>query len=286
MRRLLVLALASSASISFLAAAGCSSSDENHIDPNIESDASPDATTPVTPDDDASAPEAGPKPDPGPHEPGWDPSFSLPGVAGRLRPRVSAMARIANRQIALAGNFEQAGSIPTQFVALWNGDKWLSISQGLTGEIDKMVATPTGELVASVRSSDGGVTHLFKWNKTVWSEIHSFDGTVTSLDVASDGTLYAAWWSFTDHGAATTLSKLSGNTWSEVQDAPQGAELVRVVGTKVCIGGRTDPFNGGPGVQCLESGSWQPKSFGPDADVSWVNDIAEQNGELVIGGQF
>jgi len=196
------------------------------------------------------------------------------------------MARIANRQIALAGNFEQAGSTPTKFVALWNGDKWLSISTGLTGAIEKMVATPTGELFATVNVDDK--SKLFRWDKTVWSEIRTFDGQVTSIDTASDGTLYVAWnyFSNVDFRSVTNLSKLHGTTWSEVPDAPADLVLVRAIGTKVCIGGPFNPFIGGPGVQCLEGGAWERKAFGPDADVWTVNDIAELGGDLVIGGQF
>ncbi len=284
MRLHLLLALASSASLSLVAVSGCSSSDANDV-PSSDGGVTPDGAEP-TPGDDAATPDASPSPDAGPHAPGWDPGFSLPGVAGRLRPQISAMARIANRQIALAGNFEQAGSTPTKFVALWNGDKWLSISSGLTGAIEKMVATPTGELFGTVR--DDGGTKLFKWDKTVWTEVKSFDGQVTSIDVAPDGALYVAWnyFSEVDFQAVTNLSKLQGTTWSDVPGAPAGLELVRAVGTKVCIGGQFSSFGGGPGVQCLEGGSWQRKAFGPDADVWRVNDITEYDGDLVIGGQF
>ncbi|MBX3222465.1 MAG: hypothetical protein KF795_18250 [Labilithrix sp.] len=280
MRRHIMLAAFLSAPIG-LAAAGCSSDESDALAPGP--DASPDSTP--GPKEDASVPDApGPKPDAGPHEPGWDPSFSLPGVSGRLGPAVNAIARIANRQIALAGNFEQAGSIPTKFVALWNGNQWLSISTGLTGAIDKMVATPTGELFGTVRTDTGAT--LFKWNKTVWTEVAQFDGHVTGIDMAPDGTLYASG-AFTTIGASAIadLAKFSNNTWSAVPNAPEGAEVVRVVGTSICVGGRFNPWSGGLGVQCLENGTWQDKPFGPDANGN-IADIGVQNGTLVAAGQF
>ena len=286
MRRHYLLALASSASLAPLAAAGCSSSDDGG-GAGPSPDASTADSTPNTPGDDASVPDgSNPKPDAGPHEPGWDPSFSLPGVAGRLEPRIGAMARIGNRQIALAGNFEQAGSIPTKFVALWNGNAWLSIGTGLSENIEKMVATPSGELFGTVSAVDGA--KLLKWNKTVWSEVASFDGDVTSLDIASDGTLYASG-PFTHIGASaiSNLAKLTGNTWSAVAGAPSGIGVVRVVDGTVCVGGAFAPWNevDRVGVQCLEGGTWQDKPF-PENANGRIYDIGKQNGEIVAAGQF
>lgn len=281
MRRHLMLAALLSAPIG-LAAIGCSS--ESSDTPAPGPDASPDSTT-TPPTDDASVPDApGPKPDAGPHEPGWDPSFSLPGVAGRIKPTVNAIARVANRQIALAGNFEQAGSVPTKFVALWNGNQWLSISTGLTGAIDKMVATPTGELFGTVRTQNGAT--LFKWNKTAWSEVAQFDSRVSGLAIAADGTLYASG-GFTTVGATaiSNVAKFSNNTWSAVAGAPDGAQVVRIVGTSICVGGSFNPWDGGLGVQCLENGTWQDKPFGSEADGT-ITDIGVQNGDLIAAGKF
>ncbi len=278
MRRHHLLALASSASLAFLAAAGCSSSDEGGgAGPGVDAGTS-DAPTPS---DDGSTPDGGPKPDAGPHEPGWDPSFSLPGVAGRLAPQVRAMARIGNRQIALAGNFEQAGSLPMKFVGLWNGNQWLSIGTGLPDAIDKMVATPDGELFGTVPLAE--TTKLFKWNKTTWNEVATFNDRVTSLEVASDGTLYASGW-FTEIGASSiaNLAKLSGNTWSAVPNAPERINVVRILDGVLCIGGSVQADEAG--VQCLESGTWQKKAF-PDT-YGEVNDLAKQNGAIIAGGRF
>jgi trimeric autotransporter adhesin len=282
MRRHLMLALVSSASLGLFAAAGCSSSDDNGA-PTPDA-STPDAKEPDSALPDASTPDAPPPREAGPHEPGWDPSFSLPGVAGRVNPTVNAIARIANRQIALAGNFEQAGSIPTKFVALWNGDKWLSISSGLPAAIEKMVATPTGELYGSVDAAADGYK-LFKWNKTVWSEVAAFDGQVRSLDVAPDGTLYVSGW-FTQVGALPIagIAKLVGNTWSEVAGAPEGVSVVRAVGAKICVGGRFDPWSGGFGVECVDNGTWQKMPFGDGAGE--ITDIGEQNGQIVAAGAF
>jgi len=284
MRRHYLLALASSASLALLAAAGCSSSEDGGGAGPLPDAGTPDTSTPNHPDDDASTPDGGtPKPDAGPHEPGWDPSFSLPGVAGRLAPQINAMARIGNRQIALAGNFEQAGSIPTKFVALWNGNAWLSIGSGLPDAIDKMVATPSGELFGTVRTSDGFVTKLFKWNKTAWSEVATFDSLVTSLEMAPDGTLYASGW-FTSIGASSiaNLAKFTGNTWSAVPDAPERINVVRVLDGVVCIGGSIDPE--GAGVQCLENGSWVRKAL--SGTYGEINDLGIQNGDLIAAGRF
>lgn len=287
MRRFLVLVVASAAMLSLAALpAGCSSSDSNGFDPDAPDSQSPDSSHPQ--EGDASVPDATPDApfEAGPHEQGWDPSFSLPGVAGRVHPKVVAMARIANRQIALAGNFEQTGSVPAQFVAFWNGNQWLSIGSGLPGEVEVMAALPTGELVASVPVNVGDTTvyKLFKWNKTTWNEIASFDSYIKSIDVASDGTIYVGGW-FSKVGAtdAPYVAKFDGITWSAVPGVTTSVETVRVVTGSLCIGGRSD--TGAPSLQCFESGAWVPKPFGPDANgVVW--DIAEQNGTLVAAGQF
>lgn len=281
MRRHLILALASSASLGLFALACSSSDDDGGGGAGPDASVPPDAAAPDA--EDASTRDAAPKPDAGPHDPGWDPGFSLPGVGGRVVPTVNAMARVANRQIAIAGNFEQAGSIPTKFVALWNGNKWLSIGAGLPGPIEKMVATPTGELYGTVLAGAGFETKLYKWDKTQWSEVASFDSRVTSLEMAPDGALYAAGW-FTKIGASDVahLAKLSNNAWTAVAGAPEGTALVRLVGADLCVGTVTESHE--VGLHCLEGGSWTDKGF--PAVQGDLYDLGVQGGDLIAAGRF
>ncbi|AKU98197.1 hypothetical protein AKJ09_04861 [Labilithrix luteola] len=287
MRRFLVLAVASAAMLSLAALpAGCSNSESNGFDPDSPDAQSPDSGRPQ--EGDASVPDAASDApyEAGPHEQGWDPSFSLPGVAGRIHPTVTSIARVANRQIALAGTFEQAGSVPVKFVAFWNGNQWLSIGNGLPDSVDVMAALPTGELIATVPvfENDATVYKLFKWNKTTWSEVASFDGWVKSLDVAPDGTIYAAGW-FSKVGAtdAPYVAKFDGTTWSAFPGVTSNVGVIRLVGGKPCVGGLIG--GDGVGLQCLEGGSWVPKAFGPQANGE-IMDIVEQNGDLVAAGRF
>lgn len=290
MRRSFVVGIGSSAIAALVCAAvGCTSSDDNpgfEPGPGDQPEASvpdgggelPDTSVPV---------DGSTKPDGGPLGEGWDPGYLLPGVAGRLHPTVNAIARIGIRQIALAGNFEQAGSVPAKFVAMWNGNTWLSIGTGLPAAIDAMAATPNGELYASLtdRSGDAGnVDKIFKWNKTTWSEVTTFDGRVRSLDVAPNGTLYVAG-AFTKVGAQAiaTVAKYDGATWSALGAAPVGASTIRVVGANVCVGGFIE--NPSVGVQCHDGTAWTPRPF-PAGAHGQIHDIAEQNGTLVAVGQF
>jgi trimeric autotransporter adhesin len=91
---------------------------------------------------------------------------------------------------------------------------------------------------------------------------------------------------FTQVGALPIagLAKLVGNTWSEVAGAPEGVSVVRVVGAKVCVGGRFDPWSGGFGIECLDTGTWHGMPFG-DA-FGEIKDIGEQNGQIVAAGAF
>lgn len=289
MRRSLVLALLSSAAFFSLgAASGCSSSESRDT---FDEDASPDVSktpdgTPAVPNDAGVQPDAASPKEAGTQPPGWDTGFALPGVGGRLHPTVNAMARVGNRQIALAGSFEQAGSVAAKSVALWNGNAWLAIDTGLAGSITHMVATTTGELFATVEDSTGDdiVYKVSKWNKTSWSDVATFDAPVESLDLAADGTLYVAG-RFTKIGAQAiaSLASWNGTAWSSVAGAPAKPTVVRVLGTKLCVGGQID--DGGFGVRCRDGGTWTPRAF-PQGAWGEVSDIAEQGGALVAVGRF
>jgi hypothetical protein len=289
MRRSFVFAIGSSAIAALVTAAvGCSSDPSPGFEPGTGDASTPQADSPSTPTPDASSPDTSTKPDAAPHAEGWDPGYILPGVAGRLHPTVNAIARIGNRQIALAGNFEQAGSVPAKFVALWNGNAWLSIGAGLPGPVDLLAPTSGGELYASRwdSSSFPGVTTIYKWNKATWSAVTTFDGRVQAIDVGPTGTLYVAG-SFTKVGAQSIagVAKYDGTTWSSIAGAPAvGVRVIRAVGTKICVGGDVVQ-NDNVGVRCHDGTSWSNYAFAPTG-YGEINDIAEQNGSIVAAGRF
>ena len=101
------------------------------------------------------SPEAGVPDSNAPVQPGWDKTFGLPGIAGNGHPTVRASAKLGDGQIVITGSFQQVGPVVAPYAALWNGHEWKAIGDGLSDGLDRLAATPSGELFGSVAYLNG-----------------------------------------------------------------------------------------------------------------------------------
>ncbi|MDF2695029.1 MAG: hypothetical protein K0S65_3412 [Labilithrix sp.] len=236
-------------------------------------------------------PEAG-IPDGSPPTPaGWDPRFGLPGIAGTGHTVVNASAKIAEDQLVITGSFAQAGAALAPHVALWNGKEWKAIGQGLSESLDRLAATPSGELFGSVVHVTPGsgleTSKLYKWNRTSWTEAATFDGRITDIDVDSRGTLHVAG-SFTtvstgtESRAIANIARYDGTTWSDLGEAPANAAVVRAIDGKIYVGGPIPDV----AVQVYDGTTWTRLPFGNEGAYGNVSAVAVQDGELVVAGRF
>lgn len=85
------------------------------------------------------------------------------------------------------------------YVAKWNGSAWVALGSGKNGDIHALAVASDGTLYAArtFHHTEGVLTNVpykgdvAKWNGSTWSTVGSeMNGSVDTLAVASDGTLY------------------------------------------------------------------------------------------------
>lgn len=160
---------------------------------------------------------------------GWSKDFALNGTNGS----VWAVATDGNGKVYIGGGFTVAGGVPVLNIALWDGQRWQALGNGLgsaygsnSNTVTALALDHAGNLYAGGSFSSSGDNYMqgvAKWNGTAWSALGSgLGGSATSLAVDGQDNLYAGGYFTTAGGVpANHVAKWNGSTWSAL-----GAGLV------------------------------------------------------------
>lgn len=224
-----------------------------------------------------------------PAELGWSSKFGVPGMSGGVTGNVNALVLTGVRKLWAGGQFSLAGDVPASNVAIWNGQRWAALGDGLPNPVRELAATSDENMYAltEARAESG---QLFYWDGETWTEIDaSADGSISDIAVGPDDTVYATGM-FTTIGGVTApgLALLPpGGDW---QALPTDATVLgdSTFGTiiaeedHVCVAGYLSEVGGG--VACLEDGAWV--SYRANISNGGVKSLVVANGTLYAGGQF
>ncbi len=222
---------------------------------------------------------------------GWSKSFALPGINGATMSTVTSVVATGVRKLWVAGKFSQAGDILAKNVAIWNGQRWSALGKGLDSEVLQLAPTAEENMYALVRVGEQGGAPILYWDGESWTEISAeVDDEIRAIDVAPDGTLYAAGFFTTIDGVAApgVASRAPGEDWKALPvDADvlgsNGLETVKVVGADVCVGGNLS--EGSVGAACLEGGAWV--SYRANlSTIGGVRSFTVADGTLYAAGNF
>lgn len=122
----------------------------------------------------------------------------------------------AGASLFAGGNFQYAGSVPTPFVAHFNGTAWDSTNGGANQIVDAVLVSGTNVYIGGAFSQVGGVpaTNIARWDGTAWHAMGSgTDSNVNAL-LMYDGQLWAG-------GAFTHAGGLSANKVARWSPATQ-----------------------------------------------------------------
>jgi hypothetical protein len=140
---------------------------------------------------------------------------------------VNALVFDISGNLYAGGNFTNAGGVPANNIAKWNGNTWSTLGAGISGvplysevntEVNTLVFDSSGNLyVGGYFTNAGGVpaNNIAKWNGNTWSPLWSgMNGTVSSLAFDNSGDLYATG-AFTTAGGvpANGIAKWNGSAW-------------------------------------------------------------------------
>ncbi|MDO7854264.1 T9SS type A sorting domain-containing protein [Hymenobacter convexus] len=148
---------------------------------------------------------------------------------------VLALAIGINGDLYVGGSFTQAGAVPANNVARWNGTAWSALGTGVANAAPAVVAmgvAPNGDLyIGGNLTQVGGATvsRVARWNGTAWSAVgtppaNAIGTTINALAVAGNGDVYAASTSAnTIAGAAAYyLLRWNGAAWNTVSTGLNG----------------------------------------------------------------
>lgn len=145
----------------------------------------------------------------------WSPFGSgipLLGFAYFWNP-VMALTRLPNGDLVAGGLITQAGGVPANGVARWNGTSWSAMGTGLSGSVHALTTLANGQVMASGRLSP--FNEIRQWNGTSWTSGayvgSSTVSAVLSLVTSATGMVGMGGY-FTSLGSNVALH--NGGTWT------------------------------------------------------------------------
>jgi len=211
--------------------------------------------------------------------------------SGSIAFEVNAMA-VYNGDLYAGGTITNAGGIPANRIARWNGTNWDSVGSGMnmnTGTAISSLAVYNGELYAGglFDTAGGVVAHgIARWNGTNWSSVGNGLGAVFALAVFN-GDLYAAGNFSTAAGfPGNNIAKWNGTSWDSLGSGTNPeVTCLTVYNGALYAGG---DFTTAGGVAAHRIAKWngiQWDSLGSGMN-SYLYGLGVYNGELYAGGQF
>jgi len=247
------------------------------------------------------------------------------GLSGTDQSFVGAIA-VSGNKIYAGGNFSQAGSTPTDNIAVWDvqAKNWSAVGGGVNGTVNALAANGDDLYAGGNFSAAGGVpaASIARWDGTNWNALgKGVNGFVNAIGVIAPGDTIIVGGSFTQAGdsAAHNIARWSRtkSEWSmltgvyQLYDSIAGVrddDGVDNVVRAIYVDGRTVYVSGTfqsayPGRYTLnrintnyiaswteleESNTWwQALGLGSrNGTDGFVNAIAMVGTELYVGGSF
>ncbi|MCD6019047.1 MAG: hypothetical protein K0S53_2168 [Bacteroidetes bacterium] len=207
-----------------------------------------------------------------------------------------------NGNLVVGGNFERAGQIILNNVAMWNGTNWIPLGGGIIGQASYDIVTSlavyNNELYAAGNFSlAGGVNanSIAKWNGTSWSPVWSGGPpmAITSMAVYNNDLYVGGSFSNSFGVSAAKMAKWNGASWSAMTDSINGTIFSMYSNSSgIYVGGAFDLIGGLPvgNIAKWNGSNWTALGSGMLGDFSFpvveVVSLIEFNGGIVAGGFF
>ena len=222
-------------------------------------------------------------------QPGYPPNLPWAALGGGTNGTVTVLKTLANGDLLVCGEFSVAGGLSMNKVAVWDGNTYLPLGNGVTGTVE-CAAEYNGELYLGGSLLDGA-SDLAKWDGIAWSYSTVFSGklpTIHALHV-HNGELYAAGEIVGFAGIDDAVQRMAPTGWEVVGEIFDSTvrSLASHDGMLVAGGafrgpdGPTDPEY--KYVAVFNGNEWLQLGDGLDATVRTLIDV---NGTLYAGGDL
>lgn len=214
-------------------------------------------------------------------------------VGGGMNGGVNAMA-IHDDRLIVGGEFTEAGGIPTNRLAAWDGESWTDLGFPLTTPFDVVsMSTVGGGLLVITRAASDYV--VWEYRDDVWHEdLRVPDSYASSsaeiVDVDGEAVMFRG--PYRIGGASTPhVATRRDGIWRPLEDGTDTSisRILDVAGERYAVG-RFRLIEGVlAGCVARQSGhTWEPLPRLVDSDVlgDALIDAADYRGDLVVAGQY
>ncbi|MGH7595213.1 MAG: tandem-95 repeat protein [bacterium] len=232
-----------------------------------------------------------------PGDENWGDQFAAPGTDYE----VNAIAVLGDT-VYVGGAFTQAGGMPANHIAKWDGKRWSALGSGVNGTVLSIAVSGNDIYVGGAFTKAGQVTakNLAKWNGATWSVVdNGLNGAVRTIAV-KDSILYVGG-DFMQAGNLTVnrIAKWDGKQWSSLGSGVSGineaVNVITVDGSAIYAGGVFETIGGvyvnhiakwtGSRWQALGSGVFiYGHPIGPL--YGGVHAIAVRGSDVYVGGNI
>jgi Immunoglobulin I-set domain len=202
---------------------------------------------------------------------------------------VSALA-VSGTNVFAGGAFTNAGGIPANYVAQWNGSSWSALNSELNSSVRALTVSGANLFAGGTFTSAGGVsaTGIAQWNGNSWSAFGSGMNSIINALAVSGTNVFAGGY-FTSAGgvSANYIAQWNGNSWSALGSGMNSyVYALAVSGTNLFAGGY---FTNAGGVSANYIAQWNGSSWsalGSGMNGNYVLALAVSGTNLFVGGEF
>ncbi|MCC6840004.1 MAG: T9SS type A sorting domain-containing protein [Flavobacteriales bacterium] len=211
-------------------------------------------------------------------------------LGGGVNGPVLAVLQGNEDTLVVVGQFTEAGGIPAQNVALWDGSTFSALGTGVSGNITSAAIIGNTIYIGGSALSNN-YTDLATWNGTAWSYSTIFSGNFPQVRTlfAHDGTLYAGGIVSGFAGSDDVVKRLDNGNWTLLGSTLNN--LINGLGWhngQLVVGGEFTALQNGGGtnlnhVAVLNGGDWGPLGTGLPGTVNTLLDV---DGSLYAAGNI
>jgi Rax2 C-terminal beta propeller domain/Secretion system C-terminal sorting domain len=209
--------------------------------------------------------------------------------------QVAAIA-ISGSDVYVGGNFTEAGGLPANNIAMWDGTKWSSLgtppNDGIDNSVYALALSGTDLYVGGLFANAGGNTanNVAMWNGTSWAPVGSgVDNSVASIAVGTGEIYFGGAFTHAGGNPASYVASWDGTNWSSLGSPTNGTDgIVFSVATSGDTLFAAGAFNNAGGSASPYLAKWdthQWTSF-PESLNGIASPIGVYGRNLFVGGNF
>lgn len=224
--------------------------------------------------------------------------ITLPGSFGAS---VRVLKVLPNGDLLVAGLIQNAGGVPANGMARWDGVTWSPYGSGTLAAIYAVEVAPNGNLlVGGAFDTIGGISanQVARWDGAAWQAVGNglglptppfgFANPVSTLQRLPNGDLIAGGGFASAGGNMDHIARWDGTQWGPFRPGMGGAVLAsaELANGDFVLGGEFTSVEGVAANYVVRrvNGVWQPLGSGANAAVEAVLEMP--NGDLLVGGRF